>query len=298
MSGKAPVELTFSSVPSVACAYGKAVFAFRPALVRAGGSVPRIEATLASLELTEARTREFSHVAGSAPGHCCPLILPHVAAMPLHLAVLTNGAFPVRLLGLVHVDNEIEQQRWLVPGESVALRASIEGFEDTARGHEFVLETEARGEGGVLWRERSRLLARRPKAEGGGAPSVDEKTVSEGTAVSTTAWHCDAAIGRRYGWLSGDLNPIHLTDVTAKLFGFDRAIAHGMWMLSRIAHELGAGFPGGAIRIAARFRAPVMLPSWVTLQSWNTSGNTEFRLRDSDGARIHMEGEIGPITAA
>jgi hypothetical protein len=41
------------------------------------------------------------------------------------------------------------------------------------------------------------------------------------------------AVGRRYGWLSGDLNPIHLADRGARMFGFERAVAHGMWSMAR-----------------------------------------------------------------
>jgi len=48
-----------------------------------------------------------------------------------------------------------------------------------------------------------------------------------------------AGLGRRYSRVGGDINPIHLFDVTAKLFGFDRAIIHGMWTLARCVAELG-----------------------------------------------------------
>jgi acyl dehydratase len=298
MSAEAPVTLRFTSPPSVACAYGKAVFAQRPALVPAHRSVPRIEAKLERFELTRARIDAFARVAGSAPDHKCPLTLPHVAAMPLHLAILTSNAFPVRLLGLVHVENEIEQQRWLAADEPISLRASLEGYDDTPRGHEFSLETEASVDGNVVWRETSRVLARRPKRAGDGKPRSETALPVEPSAVTTTSWHCDADIGRRYGWISGDMNPIHLTDVSARLFGFDRAIAHGMWTLARIAHELGPQFADGALRIDTRFRAPIRLPAWVMLHHWRTGGRTEFRLRDSEGERIHVEGAAEPLKGA
>ena len=170
MSADAPVTLRFSSSPSIACAYGKAVFARRPMLVPAGRSVPMIEAILEELKLSKPRIEAFAQVAGSAPGGQCPLTFMHAAAMPLHLAILTHPAFPVRLLGLVHVENEIRQQRWLQASEPLALRAHIEGYEDTPRGHEFILETEASSAGTVVWQASSRFLARRPRKEGPGAP--------------------------------------------------------------------------------------------------------------------------------
>ena len=50
-------------------------------------------------------------------------------------------------------------------------------------------------------------------------------------------------LGRRYGSVSGDLNPIHLSDPTAKLFGFPRAIAHGMWTKARCLAALHDRIP-------------------------------------------------------
>lgn len=43
----------------------------------------------------------------------------------------------------------------------------------------------------------------------------------------------DGDIGRRYAAVSGDYNPHHLYGWTARLIGYPRQIAHGMWTLSR-----------------------------------------------------------------
>jgi hypothetical protein len=282
----------------VACAYGKAVFARRPALVPAGRKVPRIEATLEDQVLSQPRIDDFVRVAGSAPANKCPLTLPHVVATPLHLAILTSAPFPVRLLGLVHVDNEIEQKRWLEAGERISLRASLEGYEDTPRGHEFALETEATAGGRTVWRAVSRFLARRPKSVGEARSRTARPEAGDPPTVTTTSWHCDADIGRRYGWISGDMNPIHLTDASAKLFGFDRAIAHGMWTLARVAHELGPQYPSGALRMRVSFRAPVRLPGWVMLHYWGNGPRIDFRLRGSDGERLYVDGSAEALIEA
>jgi len=290
MTSAGPVVLHFAAPPSIACAYGKALFTRRPALVPEGRSIPLIEAELDPQSLTRAQFDRFAAVAGGAPGHACPLTFPHVLAMPLHLAILTSPAFPVRVLGLVHIENEIMQTRWLQAGEPISVGARLEGYEDTPRGHEFMLKTDVSAAGEVVWRAASRFLARRPGKDGATASRPATVPEADPPSVATSSWHCDADIGRRYGWLSGDMNPIHLSDATAKLFGFDRAIAHGLWTLSRIAHELGSQLTGGAVRLSVRFRSPVQLPAWVMLHHWRSGPRTEFRLRGSDGERIHAEG--------
>jgi hypothetical protein len=87
------------------------------------------------------------------------------------------------------------------------------------------------------------------------------------TALSCqTEFTAPADIGRRYGAVSGDRNPIHLTAVTAKLFGFQQAIAHGMWtkgtcpVVFAAGPSFGARFHCGGIQdslAVARARRPV-----------------------------------------
>ena len=50
-------------------------------------------------------------------------------------------------------------------------------------------------------------------------------------------------IGRRYAAVSGDRNPIHLYPLTARAFGFPRAIAHGMWLKARTLAALEGRLP-------------------------------------------------------
>ncbi|MFO1427624.1 MAG: MaoC/PaaZ C-terminal domain-containing protein [Steroidobacteraceae bacterium] len=93
--------------------------------------------------------------------------------------------------------------------------------------------------------------------------------------------------------MSGDVNPIHLADVTARAFGFKAAIAHGMWSLARCAAELDAALPAdGARALEVAFKLPILLPAWVLLQSWPVTGGVGFALRDSQGERPHLEGSL------
>ena len=62
--------------------------------------------------------------------------------MPLHLAMLGAEAFPVKLFGLVHVQNRIAMRQPLSAEEPAEIRAWIEGHRETDRGQEFDLHTE------------------------------------------------------------------------------------------------------------------------------------------------------------
>jgi acyl dehydratase len=111
----------------------------------------------------------------------------------------------------------------------------------------------------------------------------------------TTSFRAEAGLGRRYGQLSGDLNPIHVADVTARAFGFRSAIAHGMWSLARCAAEIDARVPASAPRVLeVQFRRPVFLPSWVSLQVSGEASGVRFALRDAQGEKLHLIGSLRP----
>ncbi|MEV4339612.1 MaoC/PaaZ C-terminal domain-containing protein [Streptomyces sp. NPDC049590] len=98
-------------------------------------------------------------------------------------------------------------------------------------------------------------------------------------------WRLGADVGRRYGAVSGDRNPIHLYPLTARLFGFPRPVAHGMWTLARCLAAHGG--PAATV-VRARFRAPVPLPGTVT---YGADGGGRFELRGADG-RLCVAGSV------
>jgi acyl dehydratase len=142
------------------------------------------------------------------------------------------------------------------------------------------------------------LLARRAVSGGQAARSArqtlryEKPRGHETTAVAAIDVH--RFVGRRYGWLSGDLNPIHLGDRGAKLFGFDRAVAHGMWSMARSLAALGAGALAPPVRIHVDFKLPLFLPAKTALEHWTREGRRLFVLKDAASSRPHLAGSAQP----
>ncbi|BBC35726.1 hypothetical protein SGFS_070200 [Streptomyces graminofaciens] len=106
-------------------------------------------------------------------------------------------------------------------------------------------------------------------------------------------WRLGEDVGRRYGTVSGDRNPIHLHPLAARLFGFPRAIAHGMWTVARCLAEHGTP---AAVLVRAEFRAPVPLPSTVTYgEDGTVGGGFELRGGPPGGQRVHVTGHVHPL---
>ena len=99
--------------------------------------------------------------------------------------------------------------------------------------------------GEEVWRSTSTYLARGAKAPEGAPEAEIEVAVGDLERVAAT-WRIPDDAGRRYAKVSGDVNPIHLSGLTAKAFGFKRAIAHGMWVKARVLGALAGRLPDDA----------------------------------------------------
>ena len=159
--GPAAVSYRFQRLPSVFRYFPRAVFGRRYALVPDGATVPRLEGSVASVRASRRHLARYREACGFTDDGRLPITYPHVLAMPLQFAILTHPRFVVRLMGLVHIANEIEQARALSSDAEFGLRSWIEGHRDTERGHEFDLYTSVEDGRGTAWLEKSTLLARR-----------------------------------------------------------------------------------------------------------------------------------------
>ncbi|MFI6091333.1 MaoC family dehydratase [Streptomyces sp. NPDC051218] len=222
---------------------------------------------------------------GTGHGHrVLPLTYPHVLAFPLAMRLMTTRAFPLPLLGLVHTSIEIEQRRALTTDESLELRVHASKLAPHRRGTEATLVTEARVDGAAVWTSSSTYLARHRTTTAPATPraSKDEALPALGE------WTLPRDLGRRYGAVSGDRNPIHLYPLTARLLGFPRAIAHGMWTAARCLAERGSTEASHAAHAAVEFKAPVLLPSTVTYAAEGPA----FQLRDPATGALHLSGTL------
>jgi acyl dehydratase len=102
-----------------------------------------------------------------------------------------------------------------------------------------------------------------------------------------------AQLGRDYAKASGDFNPIHLHTLSAKAFGFPRAIAHGMWTLGRTLAALHPVKALAAGQAHGDFKTPLYLPGDATLWSAAPSPTArDFEVRDLAGDRPHLRGHF------
>ncbi|MFJ4065220.1 MaoC family dehydratase [Pseudomonas sp. NPDC089996] len=215
-----------------------------------------------------------------------PGTYPHVMAFTLQLQLLTGHDFPFPLLGLVHLHNRIDVLRPLGGIDGLHFAVYAGNLQAHAKGGTFDLVTEAEDGLGLLWRETSRMLVRGLKLQG---QQDDTGENVPGALAEVTRWYADGDIGRRYAKVCGDYNPIHLSAASARLFGFPKAIAHGMWSNAMALAALRTHMPNSGYRFEVDFRKPVRLPSEVVLSASEAGPAGELRL-DGHGELLHMAG--------
>ena len=286
-------SLEFARAPAVWSMYPKFMVSRKPTLVPDGGAVPRIEARLARVVIDRKHLAAYSDVCGASAGPTLPIAYPHVLATPLHLAMLGAEAFPVKVFGLVHMQNRIAMRQPLSAEEPAEIRAWIEGHRETDRGQEFDLHTEYVVAGEALWDETCTFLARKRPPPGTSKPVPrSSEGAPDAVPIKSSSFRAPAGLGRRYGFISGDVNPIHMSDLTARAFGFPRAIAHGMWSLARTASDFEAEQFNGGCEFSVNFKLPIYMPSWLMLQRWSLENGSGFALRDGQGEKPHLTGTL------
>jgi acyl dehydratase len=291
--------------PRMAPLYARAVAPLLPGASRlpwvAGSAkdVPDVVLALANVRIDPERVAAYAQVCGFAATEPLPPTYLHVLAFPLHMALMTDGRFPLAPVGLVHVANRIDQQRAISAQERLELRVWATPLRSHPRGRTFAVVSQAFSEDELVWEEHSTMLHRQRSAHGAGAGGGTEEQI-EPLPLQTpgSEWRLAGDLGRRYGAVSGDRNPIHLHPLTAKALGFPRAIAHGMWTKARCVAALAAPprepLPQ-ALRVDVRFRRPILLPASVDFASRAEGDGVRFGVRDARRQTSHLDGLLTPL---
>ena len=323
---------TLPSLPSLAGLYARGaassgrIAASRalPALPGMGGSrpgegggepftLPHVAYRVAGVETAgmAPHLRDYQRLLHEPAADILPAGYLHVLAFPLATAVMVRGDFPLPLLGMVHLSNEVEQRKPVRLGDRLEVRAWSENLRPHRRGVQVDLVAEVRADTGstasesLVWRGVSTYLAKGFQAsevvDGGAAAEQadDEDGAPSGTwtpPMPTGRWALGPGTGRAYGAVSGDRNPIHMSALAAKAFGFPRTIAHGMYSAARALADVGNA-RGDAYRWTVEFGKPVLLPGTVDVAvtpATDTAGYTYVGW-SARTRKKHFEGAVTPL---
>jgi MaoC like domain len=255
-----------------------------------GRDVPDTTLRLSGVAVEPGRLAAYDRVCAFDLRDELPPTYPHILAFPLQLALMTDPSFPFPAVGLVHIHNRITQHRPIRAAEKLQIDVWATPVEDHPRGKQFSLRSEVRVGDELVWEEVSTNLRRGGGSESATAPGRELPEAEELPATAT--WNLPGDLGRRYGSVSGDRNPIHLHPLSARLFGFKSAIAHGMWTKARCLAALAPRLPD-AFTVEVAFKKPILLPGRVEFCEADGPGaafNVSFGVRDPRKGSSHLDG--------
>jgi MaoC like domain len=259
-----------------------------------GDALPETQLRVPEVGVDRSHLAEYDRVCGFRLSDRLPATYPHVLAFPLAMALMSRHDFPLPLVGLVHVANRIEIRRPLTADDRFEFRVHAEDLRAHERGRQVDLVAEALTGGEAVWVGRSTYLWKEKKAEYlRKEQQADGERRRDGAAPPTGAalWRLTPRVGADYAEVSGDHNPIHTSRIGARLFGFSRPIAHGMWSKARCLAALEGRLPD-EYTVDVAFKVPVPLPSTVGFTASGAGEGWRFGLHAARSGKPHLTGEV------
>jgi acyl dehydratase len=268
-------EIELSESPSILDVYGRAVLSALPVVGASGDSLPDDTLVLRGLRVDPDNLAEYAKVCGLRFGDTLPLTYPFILSFPLVMKMMVSKGFPFAAIGSVHAENVIEQLRPISVTEPLDLRVHAENMREHRKGLLVDLVTVVNVGRETVWRQTSTFLHQQ-RTSLSGEPKSEPKA-EEIPAVPTSTLRVDQRTIDKYAAVSGDRNPIHVSSLGAKAFGFPKPIAHGMWTAAATLSAVEGRIPE-KVTYSVRFGKPVLLPSSLSL----------YAQRDGD-----QDGEVG-----
>lgn len=194
-------------------------------------------------------------------GQRVPLTYFYLLAQRAQIALMLDARFPHAIPGLIHVSNKMRFHDVFQEGVPLDVVVSVSPVvrTDEAKSVVFSVEMSQGGRHIITCVSEYRVPGRRRRKSAAPAPpeNLPETFLQEG-------WTFERSLCRRYAMISSDFNPIHLSSLLARAFGFKRAIAHGMHSIGRAAVSIERRTGRPLIEITAHFRRPILIGSEAT----------------------------------
>lgn len=209
---------------------------------------------------------------------------------------------PMRLMKLLHGEQEVRWHRPVRVGETVESVGVVKAILDKGSGELLEVQTRAHEASGAaivdmtwgLFIRASKKDAK-PEEKKDAPPAKPER----GAPAFEVTWTVAADQSLRYADASGDRNPIHTDDDMAKMAGLNGKILHGLATMAfaarAVVERAGAGDPARLKRLKVRFTKPVYPGETLTALGWvveKTGARTLYavEVKNQDGVTVLESG--------
>jgi len=263
-----------------------------------------IEVSQPGVRIDPVRLARFRDLCGNPDdGLLVPPSYPECLFLGPMAEAVFSDTFPFSPFGLIHVRQRIGLLRPIDPSVTLDLSCRLVEIRETDRGFEADFTIRADMAGTEAWNGTTTLLSRNKRARSGHGRGRDGSAtapwIPEEEPFQSIRVRALEDTGRRYAAASGDWNPHHLYAATARLLGYRRAIAHGMWTFARALAAIETKRPFALpIEADASFKRPIFLPAEIEIRlleerpARREAHTVRFEARDARSGEPHMNGSL------
>lgn len=278
-----PIRLDYRAKPSF---LGFMAQMWRPKPAGAAlGPLPEMVAEWPGQRSTPAERADFLALSGLPADSGLSILYPHTASFPMLMAMLSHPAFPLPIWRMLQVRNRLALHEPIAPDAALDFTVRTAARRVLEKGVELDLTVAATCAGRSVFEGTSTFYARgrfgAAKAEAPASPAPSGPAIAE--------WRMPAHGRLRYSRLSGDFNPLHLSNAYARRQGFARAFAHPQRAIGQCLGHLGA-MGDIPLRLETWIKGPVYYGAAVALRAEISPGGGCFAL--------HVEGDERPAIVA
>ncbi|MHA2277043.1 MAG: MaoC/PaaZ C-terminal domain-containing protein, partial [Candidatus Kariarchaeaceae archaeon] len=224
-----------------------------------------------------------------------PFSYLYILAQRAQLAVMLESEFSISIPGMIHLNNNLIYHNTIDPNTPMVIKTTV-SVESKTTGSlypnsevEFYQNDEkvASCLSGYLVKRKSKGQQTKKVRVPIEIPQISSTEFSE-------TWEISKSIGKEYGKVSGDRNPIHTSKLFAKFVGFKRQIVHGWYSASRVIRA-AQHLIENINQIHVNFNKPLYLPGTAKLKLEKSKTNTDkinFTVTSLDSNITHLYGDL------
>lgn len=277
----------FKELPKTHTTYANVIKSLLPHRDSQAQSLPNHTYEVATLIIDQGNLADYRQVCGFQKDGKVPPTYFAVLSQTLQMNMMAKDDFPFAMLGLIHIENRVSQYRPIYDSEVARLTVSLANLLPHDKGQQFDFITQVFVDEVLVWEGSSTYLSRQKVAK----PATPKPTPTITKLAQTPngffkAIEVPEDIGRRYAFISGDFNLIHLHPLSARAFGYPKAIAHGMWSKAKVLASLPLP---DKFHCTVSFKSPIFLPSSVELIA---DEHLSFGVYGKNSDKVHLFGTI------
>jgi acyl dehydratase len=224
-------------------------------------------------------------------------VFPILGAFDSYMEAGMDPELGADLLRLVHGSEEHVLHKPIRVGDTLTVTPVLETVESKESGETFTVAAALTNEAGEVVAETRGTMFIRGTGSRKAAVADARASEEEHEVVFEESTKVDEDQPSRYAEASGDHNPIHLDEATAKMAGLPGVILHGMCTMAiatkAAVNGLAGGDPTKIKRVAVRFSRPVLPGQELTTKLWNTGeGTYGFETYNPKGSAVVKSGVI------